>query len=301
MKKLDYYNTSINNIKIRSGEIIFQKQLNGIEGEDVQINDSNNTVRVLVKNTLNPMTENKEERSIQTTMNTKIKRGDYIKYLDDKEEVTYIIFSRVDNHKAFKKAKMRYCNQTLMCQGQPYPIPCVADNTTYGTKGVKDNTYFEERDARLKIWVQKNKWTDKYRENMRFIFNNRICYEVTKIDDTVLDGIYVMECILDSITSLDNLNENIAYNKDFDMENKDINKKDEVDIILSSDKCKINEIVNINIVPINGELKIINDVGKLNLVSPGIYSFTGIKSNDYAELQLIKNEEVLKEAYIYVY
>lgn len=300
MKKLDYYNTSINNIKIRSGEIIFQKQLNGVEGEDVQINDSNALTKVLIKNTLNPMTENKEERSIQTTMNTQIQRGDYIKYLDDKEEVIYIVFSRVDNHKAFKKAKMRYCNQSLMCKGQPYPIPCVADNTTYGTKGVKDNTYFEERDARLKIWVQKNKWTDKYRENMRFIFNHRICYEVTKIDDTVLDGIYVMECILDSITSLDDLDKNIAYNEDFDKD-KIENIENNVDITLSSDKCKINETVTIKILPIDGELKIINDIGKLNLISPGVYNFTGIKSNDYAELQLIKNGQVLKETYIYVY
>lgn len=299
MKKFDYYRNSPNSLKINSGKIIFQKQLSGVEGEDVKINDSKECVRVLIKNTLNPMTENKEERSIQVTMDTIIKRGDFIRYLDDTEEVVYMVFSRVDNHKSFKKAKIRYCNQTLMCAGQPYPIPCIADNTTYGTKGIKDNAYFEERDARLKVWVQKNNWTSKYKENMRFIFNNRICYKITKIDDTVLDGIYTMECILDSITSLDDLEDNIAYNKGFSKKN-DIPAEDiEPKIILNSDKCKLGEVLDVYITPNDAELQV--DNGKTTLVSPGKYQFEGIKRNDYATLQLTKDNDILDEKYIYIY
>ncbi|MBM7835738.1 hypothetical protein [Clostridium sardiniense] len=305
MKRLDYYKTSPNSIKINSGKIIFKKQLSGTEGEDIKINNSNDTVRALIRNTLNPMTESKEERSIQVEMGIPIKRGDYIEYKDNGEEVVYIVLSRVDNHKVYLKTKIRYCNQTLMCEGQPYPIPCVADNTTYGTKGVKDNNYFEERDARLKIWVQKNQWTDRYKENMRFVFNHRTCYEITKIDDTVLDGIYVMECILDSITSLDNLKDNIAYNKNLlksvdDNAERPSDDTTEPNIILNTDKCKVGEIIDISITPINATLQT-DDYGKLTLISPGKYSFAGVKSGDYATLQLVKEDKLLKEEYILIY
>lgn len=283
MKTFDYYDFSPNEVKINSGKFIFeQHMLKGIEGEDVFINDAKESTRVLIQNTLNPMNENKEERSIQVTMDTKLKRGDYVTYQDLDEKVTYIVFSRVDNHKAYKKAKIRYCNQTLMCEGQPYPIKCIADNTTYGTKGVKDNSYYEERDDRLKVWVQNNEWTDRYKENMRFIFDNKIVYEVTKINGAILDGLYVMEMILSTLKpGLDKPELNIADNENLldDIESKNDKTSDKSQNIepymnLKATKLKGGSSLEIKVEPNNAELKIEGECAKLEKNQDGLYKLT---------------------------
>lgn len=283
MKTFDYYDFSPNEVKINSGKIIFeQHMLKGIEGEDVFINDAKESTRVLIQNTLNTMNENKEERSIQVTMDTKLKRGDYIKYNDNNEDVTYLVTSRVDNHKAYLKAKMRYCNQTLICEGQPYPIKCIADNTTYGTKGIKDNSYYEERDDRLKVWVQKNKWTDRYKENMRFIFDNKIVYEVTKINGAILDGLYVMEMILSTLKpGLDKPELNIADNENLldDIEPKNDETSDksqniEPSMDLKTTKLKGGSSLEIKVEPNNAELKIEGECAKLEKIQDGLYKLT---------------------------
>lgn len=293
MKNFDYYDFSPNEVKINSGRIIFeQHMLKGIEGEDVFINDDEESTRVLIQNALNPMNENKEERSIQVTMDTKLKRGDYIKYNDIGEEVTYIVFSRVDNHKAYLKAKLRFCNQTLMCEGQPYPLKCVADNTTYGTKGIKDNSYYEERDDRLKVWVQKNEWSDRYRENMRFIFDNKIVYEVTKINGAILDGLYVMEMILGTLKpGLDKPELNIADNGGLleSIESKDDEIIEQPNLEPSMDlkvsKLKGGESIEIKVEPNNAELKIEGECAILEKIKDGLYKIT---TNPVKKSQILK-------------
>ncbi|MBO3398453.1 hypothetical protein JJB71_12985 [Clostridium perfringens] len=313
MKTFDYYDFSPNEAKINSGKLIFeQHMLKGIEGEDVFINDDKESTRVLIQNTLNTMNENKEERSIQVTMNTKLKRGDYIKYKDNNEDVTYLIISRVDNHKAYLKAKMRYCNQTLICEGQPYPIKCIADNTTYGTKGVKDNSYYEERDDRLKVWVQKNEWTDRYKENMRFIFDNKIVYEVTKINGAILDGLYIMEMILSTLKpGLDKPELNIAENGTLldevqannKVEKQQINEeKTEEDVEPSMDlnvsKLHGGESLEIKVEPSNAELKVIGTSVKLEKMKEGLYKITAnvVKKPEVIKILLIlNNKEVIKK------
>lgn len=313
MKTFDYYDFSPNKAKIDSGKLIFeQHMLKGIEGEDVFINDAKESTRVLIQNTLNPMAENKEERSLQVTVDTKLKRGDYVRYTDDDEDVTYLVISRVDNHKAYRKAKIRYCNQTLMCEGQSYPIKCIADNTTYGTKGIKDNSYYEERDDRLKVWVQKNEWTDRYKENMRFIFDNKIVYEVTKINGAILDGLYVMEMILSTLKpGLDKPELNIAENGTLlgevqtnnKVEKQQINEeKTEEDFKPSMDlnvsKLHGGESLNIKVQPKSAELKVVGENIITEKVEDGLYKLTAkaTKKPNVVKVSLIfDNKEVVKK------
>ncbi|XZN14378.1 hypothetical protein ACSW9O_16065 (plasmid) [Clostridium perfringens] len=302
----DFYLDSNSRILIDAKDI-FTEQLNTLEGEDVFINDNKKTTRVLIQNTLNPMNENKEERSIKVTIDTKLKRGDYIRYNDIGEDMTYIVFSRVDNHKSHLKAKLRFCNQTLMCDGQPYPIKCVADNTTYGTKGIKDNGYYEERDDRLKVWVQKNEWTDRYKENMRFIFDNKIVYEVTKINGAILDGLYVMEMILSTLRpGLDKPELNIADNNEIlEPVNKTENKNN-TNIIkpsmnLKLTKLSVNKSTNIAVQPNNAALEIKGECAKLEKLEEGLYKLTGIKAGGYVKLILSCENRVIEQKAVLIY
>ncbi|MDC4245516.1 hypothetical protein [Clostridium perfringens] len=311
MKTFDYYDFSPNKAKIDSGKLIFeQHMLNGIEGEDVFINDAKESTRVLIQNTVNTMNENKEERSIQVTMDTKLKRGDYIKYKDNNEDVTYLIISRVDNHKAFLKAKMRYCNQTLICEGQPYPIKCIADNTTYGTKGVKDNSYYEERDDRLKVWVQKNEWSDRYKENMRFIFDNKIVYEVTKINGAILDGLYIMEMILSTLKpGLDKPELNIADNSNLldSVEVKENNTTNESKVEpfmdLKVSKLKGGSSLEIKTEPSNAELKVEGNCIKLEKIKDGLYKINAdiVKNPQVVKISLMLNNKEITKKGILIY
>ena len=106
------------------------------------------------------------------------------------------------------------CNQKMNTRWFNTPIPCHANNTTYGSKGIIDNgSKFMELDAKTKIFIQKNYETDKLYLGYRFILNNRFVYKITEIDNTVYGGIYVITCQMDETYDMDDFENNIAYNK----------------------------------------------------------------------------------------
>lgn len=195
----------IDNFMKYSQSVVFNKQLD-YEGKDLLINGKE--IRGIVRNDQNPMSETKEDRSLIVDLDVSIDRGNYVEHKGS----TYMIVTKVDEESFYQKCKIRECNQTLNCKGQLNPIPCVVDNTVHGT-GVKDNGYFVEYDSRLKILVQKNKETDRYYVGMRFIFNNKFSYEITKLDDITSNEIYMMELVLSPLSPLDDLENNIAHNE----------------------------------------------------------------------------------------
>lgn len=249
-------------------------------------------------------------------------------YLEIDEGV--FLLSELNLDKIYRKGKAFVCNSILKAKGLK-DMPCYADNTTYGVKGLQDNDYFKESDKRLKIKVQANDTTVNYYEGQRFLFgsnssftdsnktkNEFVCYKVTSKDFTVLKNQYVLELTKDQLQpSLDDLENGIAYNEKVieapKEENVDIINKGNIiednitedsnvepNIILSSDKCKVGENMIISITPMNAEL-ITDEFGKLELIGRGRYKFTGIKSGDYATLQLVKGDKILKEDYILIY
>ena len=110
--------------------------------------------------------------------------------------------------------KLLTCNQSLNTQWFTKPIPCHANNTTYGSKGVIDNgSKFLELDAKTKLYIQKNEETDLLYLGFRFILNHRYVYRITEIENTIYGGIYVITCQMDESNDMDNFEENIAFNK----------------------------------------------------------------------------------------
>ena len=65
---------------------------------------------------------------------------------------TFLI-SETNMSDIYKKAEAYICNVNLRVKGLP-DMPCFADNTTYGVKGLKDIYYYKESDKKLKIKVQ---------------------------------------------------------------------------------------------------------------------------------------------------
>lgn len=240
------------------------------------------------------------------------------------DEGTFLL-SELNLNDIYKKGKAFVCNSVLKASNLE-DMPCYADNTTYGVKGLQDNGYFEESDKRLKIKVQANDVTANYYEGQRFLFesnsdfvknkektkNEFVCYKVTSKDFTVLKNQYVLELTKDQLQpTLDDFENGIAYNeKIVNKPKNDNNKKDDEEIpnndkaepkiISDSDKCKVGESITISIEPKDAILTT-DELGKLELIGEGVYKFTGVQSGDYATLQITKNKQVLKEDYILIY
>lgn len=295
MRKFEEFNRDINQSKINSGKFIFQKQLDGIEGVNIKVNDGQEEEKVIIYNNLNPLNPTKEERVLQAKMEANIKRGDYISFDDGLGDKTYMITSSIDSHYVFKKARIRLCNQTLMCEGQSKPLLCVADNTSYGTKGLEDNKYFEELDTRLKVWVQKNEISDRYVVNMKFIFNHTNVYMVTKIDNISMENIYLMEMTLVPMNpSADNGKENIADNSNVVLPNAEI-KIDEKALT----KIKVGKTELIGKFDSSVKVSLIGDFAQL-INEDNTYYIKAIKAMGYVKL-VINNGEESKTKNILIY
>lgn len=275
----------IDNFMKYSQSVVFNKQLN-YEGKDLLINGKE--IRGIMRNDQNPMSETKEDRSLIVDLDVSINRGNYVEY----KSSTYMIVTKVDEESFYQKCKIRECNQTLNCKGQSKPIPCVVDNTVHGT-GVKDNGYFVEYNSRLKILIQKNKETDRYYIGMRFIFNNRFCYKITKIDNITSNEIYMIELVLSSLSPLDDLENNIAYN-----EKLEDNKPSESYEIIGVDKIKVGQTSTYKLEP--QRLDIIYEIDDKNYATiaeqqNGECKVKALKQNGIITLSVKCDTEILDE------
>ena len=91
MKDFSMFNTDINAINLRSGIKIFEKQLKGLEGHDIEINDI--PTRGIIYNHLNDMSEKLEDRALNVRLDTDIKTGYYVKNEGD----YYLVMTGIDN------------------------------------------------------------------------------------------------------------------------------------------------------------------------------------------------------------
>lgn len=275
-----------------SQEVTFNKQLQ-YEGKDLLING--NEIRGIVRNDQNPMSETKEDRSLMVGLDVSINRGDYVEHKNS----IYMIVTKVDEESFYQKCKIRECNQTLNCKGQSKPISCIADNTAYGVRGVQDNGHFIEGDSRLKILVQKNKETDKYYEDMRFIFNNKISYKITKIENIVSYEIYVIEMEWTPLSPLDDLENNIAYN-----EKLEDNKSPENYEIIGVDKIKVGQTSTYKLEP--QRLDIVYEIDDKNYAiiteqQNGECKVKALKQNGIITLSAKYNSEIISKKDIIIY
>lgn len=261
----------IDNFMEYSQSVVFNKQLD-YEGKDLLINGKE--IRGIVRNDQNPMSETKEDRSLIVDLDVSIDRGNYVEHKNS----TYMIVTKVDEESFYQKCKIRECNQTLNCKGQLSPIPCVVDNTVHGT-GVKDNGHFIEYDSRLKILVQKNKETDRYYVGMRFIFNNKFSYEITKLDNITSNEIYMMELILSPLSPLDDLENNIAHN-----EKLEDNSPESYEII-GVDKIKAGQTETYRIKP--SRLDIVYEIDDTS------YAIITEQKNGECKVKALKSNEII--------
>lgn len=212
MREFNEYDQDTNKIKINSGMKIFQKQLNGVEGKDIEIDGV--LSRGIVLNHLNDMSTTKNQRGLNVHIDSPVKKGSYIKELDSGE--IYLVMSRIDSHYTYKTCTMDFCNQTLNWYGLDEPVPCYCDNSSYGTKGILESGFIQTLDGKILFYTQYNEKTKQIKQDMRFIFDNskNSIYKVVDVNRVVTGN--VLRLVMDKDTSnneLDDFKNNIAYNE----------------------------------------------------------------------------------------
>lgn len=143
---------------------------------------------------------NSYERYLTFRPNTEIAIGTYITVGDE----TLIIRERqtiepLPVYRAFA------CNQVLRLKDCPFEFPCFSYNSTYSSKGIIDIDRAYGLDSRNKIYVQKNKFSNRLLEHHRG-YRIRLgdedgyySFYITEMDDLSYKGMYIISLKIDEI------------------------------------------------------------------------------------------------------
>ena len=229
----------------------FEETLNSNEGVDITINRKIDT-RAYITNTFNEYSDDSEYRILSVLPEIDLHKGDLISYSDS--DIDYwLVRTGVDNHKSHKRAKIVGCNQMLRSNEFPYPMPCYANDSSYGQKGLKSVTYFYTIDGQVLLYIQDNIYTRNIPIGYRFIFDgiensrNPEAYQVTKNEIITTKQLRRISIKKDNVNPNDDLINSIAYNelKIFDDNTIDEPIKEDFEYRIVSDnnkdKLKLNQ------------------------------------------------------------
>lgn len=209
----EFKTSNVNDIKIRHGIKIFNKQLQSPEAHDIEIDGVK--CRGIIYNHINDLGDN-EYRGLNVPIGTNIKNGSYVLY----DNEYYINTNKkADNHYAYLGCKITLCNQKLKWKGLPKQwedgYPCYMSNDSYGSKQSRNSDFISEIDTKMKILVQANEHTKKIKRDMRFVFNKSEfdIFRVTDITTSTQEGIVSIIAAKDTLRVEDDLENNLAFNE----------------------------------------------------------------------------------------
>lgn len=211
MRDFSEFNSNLNEINKRSGMKIFEKQLKSLEGTNITIDEV--PYKGIILNHLNDMSDSKEERGLNISLDTIINQGSYVFYNND----YYLTVSDVDNHFYYKTVTLKRCNQILKWKdtnGIIHEYPCIISNDSYGSKQNLSNEYISENDSKMDIEVQENIYTKQIKRDTRFMFNNSEddIFKSTDKTTSVTKGIITItskKCLPENEDDFEN---NLAFN-----------------------------------------------------------------------------------------
>ena len=156
---------------------------------------------------------NSYERYLTFRPDTVVKVGTYITTKDGET----LIVRELQTKEPCPVYRAFACNQVLKLEGCPIEFPCFSFNSTYSSKGMIDIDRAYGLDSRNKIYIQKNKFSNKLLEQhrgYRIRLGDKDGYYpfyITEMDDLSYKGMYVISLKIDEIHPLDN--EEYAYNE----------------------------------------------------------------------------------------
>lgn len=198
----------------------FEVEVNTSKGTEVVRNlNIKDRIRVLLTlENAKTSTETKYYAKVQCWSGD-LKTGDYISFTSPSgRKQTLLIASVPELQHNYDKHEVLYalnCNQTINRKNFPYPLPCNCDNSSYGVKGEVEVGSFAILDGKMKVHMQRNKYSDMFIQNERVLFDGdeNSVYEVVDISSATTPSL--RRLILNKVEykeGYDDLSNNIAWN-----------------------------------------------------------------------------------------
>ena len=163
----------------------FRRQYSA-EGKTIVI-DSLYTEQVLIQQHTNPINEDKTDRKMHVSVDSKLNRGSKISF----EDKLWLVFSNIKNvDDAYKSTQIQLCNYTLPFQTTSttiYNEPCIiVDSTRSSGTGEDEGKILTLTDTQAMIYIQYNDKT-KYLTEEKRIFIDQLTdkpkvYKITKVN-----------------------------------------------------------------------------------------------------------------------
>lgn len=301
MRNFNEYKNSVIETQIKGGKKIFDIQLKSAEGRNIEIDGV--LTRGIILNHLNDMSTTKDQRGLNVSLETPIKKGNFVR--DLYEDKIYLVLSNIDNHYAYKTCTMEFCNQTINFNGLKEGMKVVAEGESYGVKIFQgNNDFLTTVDTKVKVTIGDNEITRKYlKPNARIMFKNSQ-YGIYKIGDIIVynDGLLTAVCKKDSyMVGLDDLENNICWQPNDESDNHTKYS------IIGSDEIPIGDIRRYELIPNNKNANIVidnyiidNGIVKVDIVDNSTINIEAIKPNELIEFSFNVEGEIVSKNVITV-
>lgn len=219
---------------------------------------------------------------------TEVKVGQYIKTEDD-----YFLIEEFERNTLSPYTKTTLCNQVLkLVDGTT--IPCIAEDESSSVKIVGTNDVILEADAAVKVTIGDTPLSRNIRPDFRMIFENSP-HGIYKVGGMSIckKGLIVLTCKKDKyIQGLDDLENNIAWQPDYDYENQaDTNRS-----IEGAEKMLVGK-EHVYVLDTNEICDFAVDNENVEIVTSNMYTVTlkCDKPNEIFKLQALINDKVVAE------
>ena len=158
----------------------------------------------------------KDQKLLHVKLNSNITSGSYIWWNNFPWLVSNEESNAVQDHKTYTIIK---CGVVInyMYDGTMYSYPIVISNLTLYADGSKELVNLTLSSAKYSIQISENDVTNMMNNNTRFAIRGRI-FEISLVDDFTSDNIRTFTICESVANSLDDLNNNIAWNEGSDIE-----------------------------------------------------------------------------------
>ena len=183
----------------------------------------------------NEMESIMDKKAVHVKLDSKISSGSLIYWDNTSWIVTNEEHKSVLSNKTYTMQKCAV-DINILLEGVKYTYPVYISNLTLYSDGKKELVNLDVSSAKYTVYLIENEVTKTVDVNTRFVIKGRV-YEVSLIDDFTIDNVRILTVCETVANSLDDLENDIAYNKNSDILEIDnpIGKIKGADIILIGD------------------------------------------------------------------
>lgn len=158
----------------------------------------------------------KDLKLLHTKLNSQIDSGSYIYWNNEFWIVSNEEHNSVHSHRTFAIEK---CSTVanIKINGNVYTYPISTRNLTIYSDGIRDLVNMDISSAKYSIQIAENEITNSINVDTRFVIRGR-AFATTIVDDVTIKNVRTLTILETVVNSLDDLENDIAWNKNSDVE-----------------------------------------------------------------------------------